>query len=159
MEVVVPLAHGHQCSKDMIARRSSVVKWLLSNPMRQTIHAKCSLLDKARSYNTSVDQSSPPIAPTQTRHCGWEDPSRNKQAFSVMLVLENNHRVVIKVRYIRPALDFWIVVKHHPPDVREYEAPHDGVWVLHCIGPSMMRTMVRAPPAYTSLNGSCTDES
>ena len=63
MEIMIPLAHRNQRSKHMIPRTPTIVKRLLANPMRKTVHAERSLLDEARAQKPRVHQPAPPVAP------------------------------------------------------------------------------------------------
>lgn len=57
MEVVVALTEGHECRDPVIARRVAVVKRLVTEPMGERVDAKCSLLHKSGTENTSIDET------------------------------------------------------------------------------------------------------
>jgi hypothetical protein len=150
---MIPFTHSNQRSQDMVARRPSVVKRLFADPVGQRVHAERSLLDEARAYNARIHQSAPPIAPSQASNKHRKHPSREEETFAVILMLPNNNSVAIKIAHVRPPLNLRIAIQHHPPDMREQQAAHHTVGILHRVRPPMVCAVIRAPPAYAALDG------
>jgi hypothetical protein len=119
MEIVIPFTHRHQRRKHVISRRPPVVKRLLADPMRERIHTECSLLDETRSYDTSINQAAPPIAPSNTSKEHWEYPRRKYQALAVVLVLSHDDGITVEIADVRASFDFGVVVEDEPPHMRE----------------------------------------
>ena len=66
VEVVVALTKGDKSSDDMVARRVAVIEWLVSEPMSQRVDAESGLLEEEDSQNSSVNEPTEPITPTET---------------------------------------------------------------------------------------------
>ena len=152
VEVVVAFAEGDEGGKDVVARRAAVVKRLLADPVRETVHAERGLLHKARAQNARVHQPSPPIPPPQSRNHTRKHPRREQQTLPVVPVLPHHHPVGVQVRHVRPPFHLRVVVQHHPPNVAEDQPAHDRVGVLGRVGPAVVRAVVCAPPADAALD-------
>jgi hypothetical protein len=83
MEVVIALTQSDKSGNEMVARRSTIIEWLLSYPMGKRVDAECRLLNEACSDDARVNKSSPPVTPTETSDKHWEHPCRHEKAFSI----------------------------------------------------------------------------
>ncbi|KAH3665888.1 hypothetical protein OGAPHI_004077 [Ogataea philodendri] len=61
VEVVVAFSESNQSGQDVVSWGSSVVKWLLSNPVSKRVHTESSLLNEGGSEQSSVNESSPEV--------------------------------------------------------------------------------------------------
>lgn len=159
VEVVIPLSHCHECGEHMVPGCSAVIKWLLADPMRKTVHTERGLLDEARPHDAGIYKATPPVSPAQARNQHRESPCREQQELAVVLVLEDNNGVAVKIGDISAALDLGVVVQHHPADMREDKASERIIWIFLCVGPAMMGTVISTPPSDTALDRPSTRES
>ena len=83
MEVVVALAQGDKSGDKMVARRPTIIEWLLSYPMGKRVDAECRLLYETGSDDACVNKSSPPVAPTETSNTHGKHPCSYEKAFSI----------------------------------------------------------------------------
>lgn len=138
MEVMVSLSHRHKRGENMIPRRPAIIKRLLPNPMRERIHTKRRLLDKACADYSSIHKPTPPIAPTQPSNKHGKHPRREQQTLAVILMLPHHDRIAVKITHIRSPLHLWVRVEHHPANMTKQQSAHNRIRILHRIRPPMM---------------------
>jgi len=63
MEVMVSFAKSDKGSDNVIARRVTVVKWLVSEPMGKRVDTEGCLLHKENPEDAGVDKPTKPITP------------------------------------------------------------------------------------------------
>jgi hypothetical protein len=72
-------------------------------------------------------------------------------------VLPNDDRVLVQIRDIRSATVLGILLQDHPHKVRVPHPLHNAVWVLDCIGPSVVCPVLSAPPSNGALDCTTAD--
>jgi len=97
VEVVVTLSESDESSNDVVTRRVAVVEWLVTKPMGQGIDAEGGLLNEEDSENSSVDESTLPISPSNTSDEAREDHAHEDDGLDVVSVLPNNDRVIVQI--------------------------------------------------------------
>lgn len=132
---------------------------LISKPMSERIDTERGLLDKEESQDTSIDQTTFPIAPAETCNEHREQHSKGQDEKPIVLVLPHNNGIVVQVRDVGAAPVLGVLLEHHPHEVRvPHSLPHT-VWVFGCVGPSVVCSMLAAPPANRALNGTASNAS
>lgn len=130
---------------------------LLTQPMGERIDAEGGLLHKREPKNASIYKTTLPITPSQASNEHREQHPENQDDRSIMLVLPDDDGILVQVGDIGPAFVLWVLVQNHPHKMRIPEALHDAVWVLHCVGPSMVCPVFTAPPPDRPLDGATAD--
>lgn len=139
----------------MVTGGVPVVEWLIAQPMSKGVDAKCSLLHKEDAQDAGVDKSSKIISPSKTCNEAWEYHTHKSKHFKVMSMLPDDNRVFIEIRNISPPNSFWVLLHYHPAEVGVEESLADAIWVLVCVGITMMSTVVTSPCLYQSESQSC----
>lgn len=162
VEVVVALTKSDKSSDDVITRRVAVVKGLVAEPVSQRVDAEGGLLDEEDAEDTSVDESTEPVAPAETSDERREDKAHEEDDLEVVAVLPDDDLVLIQVGDVGTANTLGVLLHDHPAKVRVHETLADGVRVLGGVGISVVSTMVTRPPSdgaldSTTANGSKED--
>jgi len=156
VEVVVTFSEGNECSNDVITWGIAVIEGLITEPMCQGVNTESSLLNNEDAENSSIDESTPPISPSNTGDKAWENHTHENNTLDVVAVLPDNDGIVIKIRDIGTANSLWVLLHNHPSEMGVKKTFANRVWVLVGIGITVVSTMVSRPPADGSLNGTCT---
>ena len=125
--------------------------------MSERIDTKCRLLYEQPSQDACIYQTTSPIAPAETGYHHWEKHAEGKNKHSVMLMLPDNHRILVEVRNICATLVFGVLLQSHPHEMGVPKALVDAVRVLVCISPSMVSPVFTAPPANRALYSTTAD--
>lgn len=141
----------------MIARRVTVIEWLVTEPVGQRVDAEGSLLNEEDSENTSVNKSSHPVTPAETGNEAREDHSHEDDGLDVVPVLPDDNRVIVQVGDIGTANSLWVLLHDHPSDMRVEKALANGVWVLVGIGVSVVSAVISGPPSDGTFDSSATN--
>ena len=134
MEVVVPFAQSGQRGYDVVARRVSVVEWLVAEPVCQGVDAEGGLLDEEDSKDARVNESSQIVTPPKTGHQCRENQAHEQHHLEIVPVLPSHHEILIQVGDIRTTDPFRVLLHQHPPEVRVEEPFADGVWIFIGVG-------------------------
>jgi len=105
------------------------------------------LLDNKDSENSGVDESSPPISPSESGNQHGENHTHEDNALDVVSVLPDNDGVVVEIRDIGTADSLWVLLQKHPSEVRVNEPLANRVWVLVGIGVTVVCSVVSGPPS------------
>lgn len=127
--------------------------------MGKRVDTEGGLLDEQKSENASIHQTTLPITPTQASDDHWEYHTEEQNDLSVVSVLPDNDRVFVQVRDLRSAFVLRVLIQDHPHEVCIPSPLHHTIWVLGCVGPSVMRSVLAAPPSDRSLHGTTTGTS
>lgn len=157
MEVVIAFSESNESSHDVITRRIAIVKGLVTQPMGKRVDTECGLLDEEDAEDASVDETAEIIAPSETTDNGWENQAHEENDLEVVLVLPNDDWVFIEIRDICASNSLRVLLHEHPAEMGIEKAFADGVWVLLCVGVSMVSTVVSRPPSHRALDGSTSD--
>lgn len=130
---------------------------LLTQPMGERIDAEGGLLDEREPKNSSIYKTALPITPSQASNEHREQNSENQDDRSIVLVLPDDDRVLIQVGDIGPPTVLWVLIQNHPHKMRIPKTLHDAVWVLDCVGPSVVCSVFTAPPPDRTLDGPTAD--
>lgn len=158
MKIMIPLPQRNHRRQKMIPRRPPIIKRLLAQPVRETIHAERRLLHKARAQDPRVHQAAAPIAPAQAGDAHGKQPGASEQHLAVVPVLPHDDGVGVEVRNVRAADLPRVLLEQHPAEVREEEAAQGVVGVLGRVGPAVVRAVLAAPEADGALDGAGTRE-
>ena len=92
IEVVMPFTQSDDCSDKVISRRVSVIVWLVPKIMRERVGTESCLIDKESANDSSLDESSTPVAPAQICHrSGKERPhAQSRNDIDVVLPHDNS---------------------------------------------------------------------
>src|SRR4051812_2543024 len=97
VEVVVTLTKSNESGDDVISWRVTVVEWLITEPVCQRVDTEGSLLNKENSEDSSVDETSLPVSPSETTDEAGEDHSHEDDGLDVVAMLPDNDRVIVQV--------------------------------------------------------------
>ena len=159
VEVVVSLTEGNESGDDVITGRVSVVEGLVSEPVGKGVDTEGSLLDKANSKNTGVDEATKPVTPAETSNDSGEDQAHGENALDVVAVLPDDNGVLVEIGDVGSALALRVLLEDHPADVGIEETLANGVGVLLSIGVTVVSSVAVRPPSNGSLNGTGTNGS
>jgi hypothetical protein len=81
----------------MVARRVAVIKWLISEPVRNGVDTEGSLLNEEDAKDSGVDETTYPVTPPNTCDKARENQTHKKHDLEVVTVLPLNHLVFIQV--------------------------------------------------------------
>jgi hypothetical protein len=154
VEVVVSLAESDQGSDDVIPRRVSVVKWLISKPVSKGIDAEGGLLDEEDSKDASIHKSTKPVTPAEASDQAREDETHEEDHLEVMTMLPCDDCISVQVGDISAANSLWVLLHDHPAKVGIQETFTDRVWIFVCVGVSVMSSVVSSPPSDGTLDSS-----
>lgn len=157
----------------MIARGVSVVKWLklisilrldfrktmtnlLTQPVGKRVDTESRLLDKQKAKNACIYQTTLPITPAQSSYDHWKQHSKGQDQISIIPVLPNNDRVFVQVRDIRSSIVLGVLLQGHPHKVCIPSPLHHAIGVLGCVCPSVVRSVLAAPPPDRPLHSTGT---
>jgi len=147
VEVMVALTKSDESSNDVISWRVAVVEWLVTEPVCQRVDAESSLLDEEDSENSSVDETSLPVSPSETTDETGEDHSHEDNGLNVVAMLPDNDGVIVQIGDVGTADTLWVLLHDHPSDMRVQKTLPDGVWVLVGVGVSVVSTVISRPPS------------
>jgi hypothetical protein len=156
VEVVVSFAEGNESSNDVVTRRVAVIEWLVTEPVGQRVDTESSLLDEEDTQDTSVDETAPPVTPTETSDHHGEDETHERDDFDVVAVLEFDESILVQVGDVSAANAFGVLLHDHPSQVRVQETLADGVGVFFGVGVAVMSTVATSPPADGAFDGTTT---
>lgn len=100
------------------------------------------MLNDEDSENSGVDESSPPVSPSETCNQCREDHAHEDDALDVVSVLPDNDGVIVEVRNVGTADSLWVLLQEHPSEVGVDEPLADRVWVLVGIGVTVMSSVI-----------------
>lgn len=156
VEVVVTFSEGDDGSDEMITGRVAVVEWLVTEPVSKRVDAEGCLLDDENSQNSSVDEATHPVTPSETADEHREDHSHGDHGLDVVAVLPHDNWVLVEISDVGTADTLGVLLHDHPSEMRVQEALADGVWVLVGIGVSVVSAVVPRPPSDGALYGAAT---
>lgn len=157
MKIVVAFTQSHQRRDDVIARRVSIVKGLIAEPVGKRIDAKGRLLDEKNPKNSSIDEATPPITPEGTARHRGENETHEDDDLEVMAMLPDHDRVFVQIGDVCATNSLGVLLHQHPTKVRIQKALADRVWILVGIGIPMMGAMISGPPSDRSFHRSTAD--
>jgi hypothetical protein len=120
---------------------------LITEPVSKGVDAEGGLLDEEDAEDTSVDQSSHPVTPTDTGNQAWEDETHEDDGLEVVAVLPDDDWVIVEIGDVSTADTLWVLLHEHPAEVGVEETLADRVWVLVGIGVSVMCSVISGPPS------------
>jgi hypothetical protein len=141
VEVVVSLTKGDESSDDVVTGRVAVVERLVTEPVGKRVDTEGGLLNEANAEDTSVDETTPPVTPTQASDESRESESHEENALDVVLVLPDNDGVLIEIGDVGTALSLRVLLEDHPAHVGVHETFANGVRVLVGIGITVVNTV------------------
>lgn len=153
VEVVVALTHGDESSEHVVTRGIAVVERLIAEPVSQGVDAEGGLLDEEDAENTSVDESTEPVTPAESRNETRQSEAHGDEDAEVVLVLPDNDGILVQIGDVGAALALGVLFHDHPSDVGVHEALADGVGVLFGIGVPMVSTVATSPPSNGAFDG------
>lgn len=159
VEVVVSLSESDKGGEDVVTGRVSVVERLVTEPVGDRVDAERGLLDEADSKDTSIDEATGPVTPTETSDDGGKDQAHEKHALDVVAVLPDDNGIFVEIADVGSALALRILLENHPSEVRVEETLANGVGVLLGVGVSVVSTVTIGPPSDGAFNGASTDGS
>lgn len=118
MEVVITLTKSNESGNDVISWGVAVIEWLVTEPVCQRVDAEGGLLDEENSENSSVDETSLPVSPSETTDEAREDHSHEDNGLDVVAMLPDNDRVIVQVGDVGTTNSLWVLLHDHPSDVR-----------------------------------------
>ena len=124
--------------------------------MGKRIHAKSGLLDEEDTENTGVNAATLPVSPSNAGNKSWEYQPHKEDNLQVIPVLPDHNRVFVEVADVGSADSLGILLHDHPANVTIQEPFANAVGVLLGVCVSVMSSVVAAPPADRSLNGTAT---
>ena len=142
VEVVVTLSECDESCDNVITRRVAVIEWLITEPMCQRVDTEGSLLNDENSENSRVDESSPPISPSEAGNQRRENHAHEDNALDVVSVLPDNDGIIVEVGDVGTADSLWVLLQQHPSEVRVDETLANGVWVLVGIGVTVVSSVI-----------------
>ena len=157
MEVMVSFAKSDKGSDNVIARRVTVVKRLVSEPMSKRVDAEGCLLYKENPEDPGVDKSTDPITPAQSSNERREDETHEDHNNKIVLVLPDNNGILVQVRNIGTSNTLRILLKNHPSQMRVEQSLADTVRILVGIGVTVMSSVITRPPTNGTLNSTATN--
>jgi hypothetical protein len=86
--------------------------------MSERVDTEGSLLDNEDSENTSVDESTKPVSPSEASNKAREDHSHSDDSLDVVAVLPYDNRIIVKIRDIGTTNSLWVLLHEHPSEVR-----------------------------------------
>ena len=147
VEVVVTLTKSDESSDDVVTGRVAVIEWLITKPMGQGVDTEGGLLHEEDSEDTSVDESTHPISPSEASYKTGEDHAHEDDSLDVVAMLPDNDWVVIQIGDIGTANSFRVLLHDHPSDVRVEETLSNRVGILVGVGISVMGSVISRPPS------------
>jgi hypothetical protein len=159
VEIVVSLSESNESSDNMITRGVSVIERLVTEPMGKGVDTEGGLLNDEDSENTSVDEASHPISPSETSNQAREDHSHEDNSLDVVSVLPDDNWIIVQIGDVGTANSLWVLLHDHPSNVRVEETLSDRVWILVGIGVSVVGSVISGPPSDRTLDSSTTDGS
>ena len=141
----------------MVTGRVAVIERLITKPVCQRVHAEGCLLNEEDSEDTRVDESTPPISPSDARDEAREDHAHEDDRLDIVAVLPDNDWIIVQVRDVSAADSLWVLLHDHPSEVGVEKTLPNGVRVLVGIGITVMSSVISRPPPNGSLNGTTTD--
>lgn len=153
VEVVVALAERHEGRDHVVAGRVAVVEGLLAQPVRQRVDAERRLLHDEDAEDAAVDEATLPVAPAEAADERGEDQTHGDDALDEVLVLPDDHGVLVQVRDVGSADTLGVLLHDHPADVRVQQTLANGVGVLLGIGVAVVGAVVTRPPSGRTFDG------
>ena len=158
VEVVVTLAESNKGGDDVVPGAVAVVKGLVSEPVGKRVDAEGSLLDEEDAEDTGVDEATLPVVPEKTSDSRGEDQTHEDDNLDVVLVLPDNDGVLVQVGDVGAANTLGVLLHDHPAKMAVEKSLADAVWVLVGVGVAVVGTVVAAPPADGTLNGTAANK-
>jgi len=100
------------------------------------------LLNEEDSKNASVDQTSHPIAPSETSYQTWENETHEDDGLDVVSVLPDDNWIIVQIGNVCTANTLWVLLHEHPSKVGVEKTLADGVWILIGIGVSVVCSVI-----------------
>lgn len=154
---MVTLSESDKSSDNVVTRRVAVIEWLVTEPVGQRVDTEGGLLDEEDSEDTSVDESSHPVTPSETGNEAREDHAHEDDGLDIVAVLPDDNRVIVQVGDVGAANSLWVLLHDHPSDMRVEKALANGVWVLVGIGVSVVSAVISGPPSDGTFDSSATN--
>ena len=115
--VVVTFAESYECGEDMISRRMSVVKGLVTEPVGKGVDAERCVMDKDKSTDTSVIKSTSPVTPRNTSNSSRHQKAHDEDNQSVVLVLHADEFIRVEICDIGSSDTFGVLLEDHPTEM------------------------------------------
>jgi len=97
VEVVVTLTKSNESGDDVISWRVTVVEWLITEPVCQRVDTEGSLLNKENSEDSSVDETSHPVSPSEASDKARENHAHEDDGLDVVSVLPDDDWVIVQI--------------------------------------------------------------
>lgn len=157
VEIVVSLAESNESGDDVIPWAVAVIEGLVTEPVGKRVDAEGSLLDEEDAEDAGIDVATDPVSPPNTGHKSWEDQAHEEDDLEIVAMLPDNDRIFVQIGDVRTANSFWVLLHDHPANVAVKQSLANAVGVLGGISVTMMGTVVAAPPADRTFNGTATN--
>lgn len=146
VEIVVSFTEGDKSSNDVISRRVAVIERLFTEPMCQGVDAEGSLLDEKYTEDTSVNESTDPVTPSETSNKSREYQPHEDNNPEVVLVLPNDNGILVQVGDVGSANSLGVLLHNHPSQMRVHKTFTDTIRVFLGVGITMVSPVVPRPP-------------
>jgi len=153
VEVVVSLADGDQSGDEVVTGSVLVVESVLSEPMSQRVDTESGVVDEQQPSGTGKEETSLPIAPTETGNTHGEEQSHDQQERQVVVVLPPDDLASGQVGNVGDT-DLGPRLEDHPADVCPPEPFVGRVRVEAGVGVTVVGSVATGPPLDGSLDSS-----
>mmetsp|Transcript_26683 Transcript_26683/g.45979 ORF Transcript_26683/g.45979 Transcript_26683/m.45979 type:complete len:418 (+) Transcript_26683:623-1876(+) len=158
VEIVVALAQGQQRRDERVPRRVLVGEGGGAKGVREGVDEEGGVVHEDQAGHTGNEVAAPIVAPTEAGNQHREDERHEGSEPVIVAVLPADHRVGVQVGNVGFADLGRVLLEEHPAQVGVEEALLGIVRVPLGIGIPVVRTMVTAPPADRSLEGTRSTE-
>lgn len=117
------------------------------------------MLDEEDSKNSGIDETAPPITPSETCTDGWQDQTHEKDDLEVILVLPDDDGVLVEIGDVGASNTLWVLLHKHPSEVGIDQALSNGIGIFFGVGVTMMSSVVSGPPSDGTFDGTTADGS
>lgn len=141
VEVVVSFAKRDESRDDVVSGAVSVVEGLLAKPVSETVDAEGGLLNHKDTEDSSVDESTNPVAPAEASNKRGEDESHEDNTLHKVPVLPNDDGVLVQIGDVGTTNSLRILLHDHPADVAVQKTFPNGIGIFLGVGVSMVSSV------------------